>query len=1126
MTNVTTSSSLVHNLDDDKELLQSAESIAESLPASAAQSSRRRGQSLSRLLPKRSRGRSLQPRRTSKTASGGKSNSNRRSPSPSQLYCNGLPRSDAIPASSSSLATMNNHPVDGNEEQKAATSDDDIIIYQVSSTTLNNISTKKLALETHLKRTTSPTATSINTQSQTINQIMQSSYKSLQTTEEEQSKYSILSADTYSTPSSRKVLLDNECSVMKKVIPTEKDKKKKKKSVWMTMKNGFKKKKKDNNNKDGMSVTSLTSSRDDISKNNSSSSPSRLITIADESNRSGNTNLTSPSLSGSINDSLRGDSQYNNGGGIQCNEHEEQEEGGIINEEDDDSDVPWFPTMSMLLQTGQLDCIESDSDEDNYDKSSVGLGCNGDSSREVTPERSSVQEENGNELLVTACNASQRSMEYQTQQQQKQQPIVLSGHEFEYSDVRLFKRDSSYEVENVVTDNDTKAITENEDRTADPDEFMMDSFCNRVATSYMTKRSLDGTNVIHCCDMESKADESTLSKEDTVYSTSVTQQQQNTTTSSSSRRKSRGKSRDMIRSLSASITRRGRSRGRIKKNEHNQMIRRRENGITIHENKVHESNEEPTSSSLSEQDKKKSTGSITASLSTADSNNIPTTAVKVSASRRGRSRSLFRNILPTRSSRSGRGVSLDTRVHTQQVNETYGCQMIITKKRDAQSLPRRSSTTNKPIIPKVSSLDCSNASSLAELSVLSSGLEERKAPKRKKCLVCRQKIPRGEGIQYMNNFYFCSNDCFQCSLCHKQLVENDDTTQIISNARGSIVQCDVCAKAIMGYPTSLIPQAPVTTNDDEADMNTQVSTLNEYSIQVDESQVEEDTAVAAPRTSVLSRENTTEVLANAAKRIAEKVSIKMSLSSDGNEDNQQLSTLYFTQNEDEKHQSKRSLRFNSDKSNVEGGDSSADLCSEIKYELDADVFGNPNYDGYECSFCDLSDEHEPTGPARVTTLRLPMLDHSDEIDGTISQQLSIELCWVDEDEDEVGPYRPSTGTPTPWNQDIMVQKEHGGDFIQPRRCGHAKLSIEQFQSVGITKKEQVMKVLRQTWEYKEENVIYTFTFAVPFKVMYISWDICDGDELDFTQSMFDVSIRYDVPEDIEPEATIDTSVSI
>jgi len=1109
MTNIT-STTLVQYLDDDQEeILQSAESIAESLPASAAQSSRRRGQSLSRLLPKRSRGRSLQPRRASKTASsGGKSNSNRRSPSPNQLYCNGLPRSEAIP-SSTSLATINNHPVDGNEEQKAATSDDDIIIYQVSSTP-NNISTKKLALETHLQRTTTPTtATSTNPQSQTINQTMQSSYKSLQTTEEEQSKYSILSAETYSSHK-KKVLLDNECSVMK-VIP-EKDKSKKKKSVWMTMKNGFKKKK----NKDGNKKSKMGSqpSTDDISKDYSSS-PSRLTT-ADESNRSGNTNLTSPSLSGSINDSLRGDSQYNNGEGIQYNKHEEQEE--------DDSDVPWFPTMSMLLQTGQLDCIESDSDEDNYDKSS---NLDNSSSREVTPERSggSVvhEEENGNELLVTACNASQRSMEYQTQQQQKQQLVVVSGHEFENSDVRLFKRNSSYEVENVVIDNDIKAIAENEDRTADPDEFMMDSFCNRVATSYMTKRSLDGTDIIHCCDMESKADESTLSKEDTVYSTSVTQQQQNTTTRSNSRRKSRGKSRDMIRSLSASITRRGRSRGRVKKNEHNQMIRRRENGITIHENQVHESNEEPTSSSLSEQDKKKSTGSITASLSTADSNNNPTTAVKVSASRRGRSRSLFRNILPTRSSR-GRGVSLDTRVHTQQVNETYGCQMIVTKKRDAQSLPRRSSTTNKPIIPKVSSLDCSNASSLAELSVLSSGLEERKAPKRKKCLVCRQKIPRGEGIQYMNNFYFCSNDCFQCSLCHKQLVENDDTTQIISNARGSIVQCDVCAKAIMGYPTSLIPQEARA--NDGAD--TQVSTLNEYSVQVDESQAEEDT-VAVPRLSALTRETTAEALAKAAKRIAEKVSIKMSLSSDGDDDDdQQLSTLYFTQNEDEKHQSKRSLRANhSDKSNMEGEDSSADPCSKIKYELDADVFGNPNYDGYECSINDMFDEHEPTGPARVTTLRLPKLQmQRDEIDGTISQQLSIELCWVDDDEDEVGPYRPSTGTPTPWNQDIMVQKDHAGDFIQPQRCGYAKLSIEQFQSEGITKKETVMKVLRQTWEYKEENVIYTFTFAVPFKVMYISWDICDGDELDFTQSMFEVSIRYDVPEDTEPEATIDPSVSI
>eukprot|EP00571_Detonula_confervacea_P008500 CAMPEP_0172314452 /NCGR_PEP_ID=MMETSP1058-20130122/22572_1 /TAXON_ID=83371 /ORGANISM="Detonula confervacea, Strain CCMP 353" /LENGTH=512 /DNA_ID=CAMNT_0013028327 /DNA_START=42 /DNA_END=1580 /DNA_ORIENTATION=- len=61
-------------------------------------------------------------------------------------------------------------------------------------------------------------------------------------------------------------------------------------------------------------------------------------------------------------------------------------------------------------------------------------------------------------------------------------------------------------------------------------------------------------------------------------------------------------------------------------------------------------------------------------------------------------------------------------------------------------------------------------------------------------------------------------------------------------------------------------------------------------------------------------------------------------------------------------------------------------------------------------------------------------------------------------------------------------------------------------------KETVMKVLRQTWEYQDENIVYQITCVVPFKKIYISWEIDDGDELDLTQCQLDVQVRYDPPE--------------
>ena len=124
-------------------------------------------------------------------------------------------------------------------------------------------------------------------------------------------------------------------------------------------------------------------------------------------------------------------------------------------------------------------------------------------------------------------------------------------------------------------------------------------------------------------------------------------------------------------------------------------------------------------------------------------------------------------------------------------------------------------------------------------------------------------------------------------------------------------------------------------------------------------------------------------------------------------------------------------------------------------------------------------------------MALPKLK-SDEIGGTISRQLDIQLHWLDEDASPPAPGScPRSQCP-------------GGERIQPESTGPAMLSSEPFKSDTIAK-EMVMKVLRHNWEFTDvkNNVTCEFTFEVPFKKCYISWEINKGNELDLTQSQLD-----------------------
>ncbi|EJK45414.1 hypothetical protein THAOC_35972 [Thalassiosira oceanica] len=81
----------------------------------------------------------------------------------------------------------------------------------------------------------------------------------------------------------------------------------------------------------------------------------------------------------------------------------------------------------------------------------------------------------------------------------------------------------------------------------------------------------------------------------------------------------------------------------------------------------------------------------------------------------------------------------------------------------------------------------------------------------KKCLVCRQRITDSP-INHMG-FYF-HGGCFHCASCRKDLSDVDDLemhgVQIISNARGSVVQCGECARSmVISRENGAVDSSPV-----------------------------------------------------------------------------------------------------------------------------------------------------------------------------------------------------------------------------------------------------------------------------------------------------------------------------
>lgn len=778
-----------------------------------------------------------------------------------------------------------------------------------------------------------------------------------------------------------------------------------------------------------------------------------------------------------------------------------------------DHDAPWMPTMSLLMKTGQLDAIESDSDEDREDSSGGGsidaadvgendatggedlgssafhLGVDEDftqqqgdrdakrkddvqsspSSKQSVPRgRAPRLVPGGTSLMSTPrgtspmplasdrtdvlgnhypnLDGSDSASNFDALSSSYGGNTLMSSH----SDLLTSqgdtltpkgKADSGDEAQRQK-ESDARSTTSS--RGYDVDDFMgggeapRSDFFDQVANSYLTTVK----NIELLCDNNSGAEGSSLS-DSLTYENAKKISAERSAGGEDHRSSTEKRTSLSIRSLGESIVRRGRSRGREKKERR----------------------------SLSRKAKAKGQGGMATTNGTLNDD-----AAEAQGRTRSRSRSIFGRLKGStkrhnsQSPKRSSSMKIDGSRHA--ANASPG------RKRDATSLPRKIShtagTTRDSLLDY--SLGDFGGSTRSSLEISDLALPRKRKPKIKKCLICHQKIPRGESIQHMDHFIW--SKCYSCVTCSRRLSPEEDAErlQIISDLRGTTLRCGECA----AFP--VIPEESSSAPPQEPDGES----VSEKSIHMDD---EDDEDRGPPRRYSYLSNNTRVTGASggdhlmiAAKSLAEKASVKLSIGggSDGSNDDsggagedRVLCTLFFMQDEDSLP-AKRS----------------AESSARIVYELDSDAFGNPNYDGYACSINNFASEDMGHGDTqRIKTVALPRLS-SDEIDGAISKELQVDLEWTDED----GDYScRSFGT--------------GVGSIPLERSGPAMLSIEQFKS-NLIQKETVMKVLRQSWEYEEESLFYKLTFVVPFKKMYISWEIAEGDELDLAQCQLEVTIQY------------------
>jgi hypothetical protein len=385
---------------------------------------------------------------------------------------------------------------------------------------------------------------------------------------------------------------------------------------------------------------------------------------------------------------------------------------------------------------------------------------------------------------------------------------------------------------------------------------------------------------------------------------------------------------------------------------------------------------------------------------------------------------------------------------------------------------------------KASESEDSSSSISSHASSSKSRSNSRPKKKRKKyCLVCQQRVYSGSKVDFMD-FHFCA-DCFRCASCRKSLCElnAEDPSlidaQVISNVRGSMVQCGDCvtqlgrnktepssrsksAKSVVSYiPTngeaSFFKHCTLCKLDFSGYKGeVQCIGVNNYhteclrrekgladsmgSRSLGSEGFGDIVGQMTPPSSVAGDELTP---AGAAQDVADQAIVRITLDDDDDDmEKSYLSNVFFVWSKKEEdlaefeatEQDKKMENF------LRNDGCEVDFSVQVNYKLDL-----------------LKHKHNKF-------LTLPQLES--DLDGRITEKFQIQLEFPD--------------------------RSH---FPVPQPSGPALLSIEPFPR----ERDSAKKVMRASWSYECDGIQHEFRFIAPFNSPYgVAWEIFEGDELDFT----------------------------
>lgn len=352
--------------------------------------------------------------------------------------------------------------------------------------------------------------------------------------------------------------------------------------------------------------------------------------------------------------------------------------------------------------------------------------------------------------------------------------------------------------------------------------------------------------------------------------------------------------------------------------------------------------------------------------------------------------------------------------------------------------------------------------------------------KKVKCIVCRQRLSRGHCIEHMG-LYFCAGldgpSCFQCAKCRCSLdhLTSEDArvnnAQVITNSRGSVVQCGQCSTASFTEPKQ--KKVCAICYRDFSSYNGEIQVLGEQTYH--SACLKRKSMKLTGQSADLHLETTDEPTpGDSAQCLPQKCCVKLSIQDGSMRKREYLAAIFFEWEDKQNDMAK--IRENEHSTKMEkflmnDNSSPVDLSLEIAYSLDPFAFGNPNYSGHLSSALGASHKYSP----RKTSVTFPVNIEIDD-GGKICTDFVAELQWI--------------GLQNPANLEHVS----------------SELTIQPYPYEDSS---TVRKCMNQLWRHKYRGIIHEFQFSVPFKSQSLTMEMNEADELDLTNSRFDVYLDID-----------------